>query len=201
MYDHSPDGVLFTSPDGPVLAANPAACQILGRTEAEICALGRQRLTDGSDDRWNQMLAERARSGSASGTARMIRDVTERLALERELVEMSARLRELMLTDGLTGLRNRRGFLVVGRQLLEVADRQGALVHLLYIDVDNLKQLNDTRGHTAGDLALRTVAQALASVLRRADTAARIGGAEYDARGVRIRQLRRRGRVGGGRRR
>ena len=42
MYENSPDGVLFTVPDGRVLAANPAACQILKRTEAEICSLGRQ---------------------------------------------------------------------------------------------------------------------------------------------------------------
>jgi two-component system, sporulation sensor kinase E len=52
MYENSPDGVLFTSPDGRVLAANASACQILGRTEAEICAVGRQGMADHSDERW-----------------------------------------------------------------------------------------------------------------------------------------------------
>src|SRR4051812_14913291 len=50
LYDHSPDGVLFTVPDGRVLAANNAACQILGRTEAEICSVGRQGMADHTDE-------------------------------------------------------------------------------------------------------------------------------------------------------
>ena len=66
MYHHSPDGVLFTVPDGTVLAANPAACQILGRTEAEICSLGRQGLADHADERWAPLLEERERTGASS---------------------------------------------------------------------------------------------------------------------------------------
>ena len=210
MYDNSPDGVLFTVPDGRVLAANPAACQILGRTEAEICSLGRQGLADHTDERWGPMLAERERTGRGHGVARMIRgdgahievemssilfseangkkrtctimrDVTERARMERELLEMSARLRELTLTDELTGLRNRRGFVAVGAQLLELADRQGSTAALVYLDVDNLKALNDLDGHGTGDAALRAVAGALSEVLRRADTVARIGGDEFVA--------------------
>lgn len=123
LYDFGPDGVLFTSPDGRVLAANPAACEILRRTEEEICALGRQGLADPSDDRWDRLLAERARAGQAHGVARMIRgdgsaveiemsarlfneasgaprsctvirDVTERVQMERELERSRARLAE-----------------------------------------------------------------------------------------------------------
>lgn len=123
LYDFSPDGVLFTSPDGRVLAANPAACAILGRTEQEICTLGRQGLADPSDDRWRLLLAERERAGHAHGIARMIRgdgaaveiemnarlftdsrgaqractvlrDVTQRVRMERELEESRARLAE-----------------------------------------------------------------------------------------------------------
>ena len=87
LYENSPDGVLFTVPDGSVLAANPAACQILGRTEAEICALGRQGLADRTDERWAPLLAERARTGSTRGVARMIGG--DGVAIE---VEMSARI-------------------------------------------------------------------------------------------------------------
>jgi PAS domain S-box-containing protein len=123
MYEQSPDGVLFTAPDGRVLAANPAACEILGRTESDICSLGRQGLADHSDDRWGVLLAERARAGHARGVARMIRgdgahievemsarifteaggqqrtctvirDVTERVRMESELVESRASLAE-----------------------------------------------------------------------------------------------------------
>lgn len=87
MYHHSPDGVLFTVPDGTVLAANPAACQILGRTEAEICSLGRQGLADHADERWAPLLEERERTGGTRGVARMVRGDGE--AIE---VEMSARI-------------------------------------------------------------------------------------------------------------
>lgn len=208
MYENSPDGVLFTAPDGRVLAANPAACEILGRTEAEICQLGRQGMADLTDERWGAMLEERARTGRVQGSARMIRgdgvvievemsaqvfteahgakrtctivrDVTERVAMERQLVALNERLLELTLTDELTGLRNRRGFVVVGAQLLEVAERDSSTADLLFIDIDNLKDLNDSEGHAAGDAALRAVGRTLSEVVRRADVAARIGGDEF----------------------
>jgi two-component system, sensor histidine kinase PdtaS len=73
LYEHSPDGVLFTVPDGRVLAANPAACRMLRRTEAEICSLGRQGLADPTDERWVPLLEERDRTGSGRGVARMLR--------------------------------------------------------------------------------------------------------------------------------
>ena len=87
LYENSPDGVLFTVPDGTVLAANPAACQILGRTEAEICALGRQGMADQADKRWTTILEQRERTGTARGVARMIRG--DGVAIE---VEMSAKI-------------------------------------------------------------------------------------------------------------
>ena len=73
MYENSPDGVSFTVPDGDVLAANPAACQILRRSEAEICSLGRQGLVDPTDERWAPLVDERERTGRVRGVARMIR--------------------------------------------------------------------------------------------------------------------------------
>lgn len=123
LYENSPDGVLFTIPDGRVLAANPAACEILGRSEQEICALGRQGLADPTDERWGAILAEREQTGRGHGVARMlrgdgtaievemsarifserggarrtctiIRDVTERVAMERAISDSHARLAE-----------------------------------------------------------------------------------------------------------
>lgn len=123
MYENSPDGVLFTVPDGRVLAANPAACQILRMSEAEICALGRQGLADSTDERWAQMVEERERTGRVRGVARMIRgdgatidvevsarifheasgerractiirDVTDRVVMERALRQSRERLTE-----------------------------------------------------------------------------------------------------------
>ncbi len=210
MYDNSPEGVLFTAPDGRVLAANSAACRILGRTEAEICALGRQGMSDHSDERWASLLAERQRTGRVEGVARMIRgdgvvievemsakvfnqsdgeqrtcttirDVTERLRMERELVEMSAQLRELTMTDELTELRNRRGFVNVASQMLDMAERRNTTADVLFLDIDNFKKLNDDYGHDAGDAGIRAVARALSQALRREDVVARIGGDEFVA--------------------
>jgi diguanylate cyclase (GGDEF)-like protein/PAS domain S-box-containing protein len=210
LYEHSPDGVLFTVPNGRVMAANPAACELLKMAEADICGLGRQGLADPADERWGALLAERARLGSVHGVARMlrgdgvaievemsaqifagaggeertctiIRDVTERVSLERKLVELTAKLRELALNDELTGLRNRRGFVVVGSYVLELANRQQVEAQVLFLDVDNMKALNDMLGHNAGDCALKAVAQALAQALRRADVVSRIGGDEFVA--------------------
>lgn len=123
LYEHSPYGVLFTAPDGRVLAANPAACVILGLDEAEIRRRGRQELIDPTDERWLVMLDNRAAAGRAHGVGRMvrgdgtridveissqvfgdgrgasrtctvIRDVTARLRIERELMESRERLAE-----------------------------------------------------------------------------------------------------------
>ena len=73
IFEYSLDGVLFTAPDGRVLAANPAACQLLGRSEEEICALGRYGLADHDDPRWVTAVAERARTGRTRVQARMLR--------------------------------------------------------------------------------------------------------------------------------
>ena len=66
LFETSVDGVLITRPDGTVIRANPAACRMLGRTEEEICRLGRDALVVG-DERLHRFLAERARSGVAHG--------------------------------------------------------------------------------------------------------------------------------------
>lgn len=207
LYLQCPDGVFFTIPDGQVIAANPAACDMLRLTEEEICRRGRQGLADPSDHRWGRLVSERDRTGTVHGVARMlrgdgvaievdisaqvfregetlrtctvIRDVTERVAIERDMAEMAARLREMALFDELTGLRNRRGFADVAGQVLEVADRQGLACHVLFLDVDNMKELNDTLGHSAGDAGLRAVATTLKHVLRRSDVAARLSGDEF----------------------
>jgi diguanylate cyclase (GGDEF)-like protein len=89
------------------------------------------------------------------------------------------RLRTSATTDPLTGLANRRK--CEERVLLELkrVDRYGYALSLLLIDVDRLKQINDERGHEEGDLALRSVAGALAVSCRGTDLAARWGGDEF----------------------
>ncbi|HEX7242361.1 MAG TPA: diguanylate cyclase [Longimicrobiaceae bacterium] len=100
------------------------------------------------------------------------RDVTARRGAEEET-------RRLSLTDELTGLYNRRGFLALAQQQLRLAQRTGRDVALLFADVDGLKPLNDCFGHTAGDRALVETAGILRQIFRDSDVIARVGGDEF----------------------
>lgn len=128
----------------------------------------------------------RDRSGQIVGLFGISRDVTDKKLAEMQLAEQAAqladqaqRLAELSLLDELTGLNNRRGLQTVGEQALYDARRAGAPVALLFIDIDGLKQINDTFGHAAGDDALRAMADVIRSSTRESDIAARIGGDEF----------------------
>lgn len=87
--------------------------------------------------------------------------------------------RDLANHDPLTGLPNLR--LVTDRlqRALARANREGERVGVLYLDLDGFKSLNDTLGHAAGDLALKTSARRLEDCVRESDTVARIGGDEF----------------------
>jgi diguanylate cyclase (GGDEF)-like protein/PAS domain S-box-containing protein len=97
----------------------------------------------------------------------------ERRRAERNLEQTVARLTELAASDSLTGLRNRREF----DRLLATVPRQRFAVFA--IDVDNLKQINDSHGHEEGDRMLRSVGRALAACVRGWDVVARTGGDEF----------------------
>jgi len=92
---------------------------------------------------------------------------------------MEEKLHSLSLTDELTGLYNRRGFFTLAEQVLKLSNRQKKGIFLLYADVDNLKEINDTFGHKEGDLALIEIADILKKSYRDSDVAARIGGDEF----------------------
>ncbi|WP_419805775.1 diguanylate cyclase domain-containing protein [Terriglobus sp.] len=90
-----------------------------------------------------------------------------------------ARLRALIATDALTGLYNRRAFLLLAEKQLESMRRRRSALLLFYLDLDNFKQINDTHGHRAGDAALKDVAGLLRQVFRESDTVCRMGGDEF----------------------
>ena len=155
IFRHSLDGVLLTTPQGQILAANPAACEILQRSEAEICRVGRAGLVVESDPRVAQLIELRAVRGRARGemplrradgdafvadvsstlfttaeggarTVLIFRDVSEQVALREQLERQRAELEDLVDHDPLTGLLSRRGFAAAAEGLLAFADREGA---------------------------------------------------------------------------
>lgn len=81
--------------------------------------------------------------------------------------------------DVLTGLQNRRAFFEAGAFEVERAKRYAHPLAIVFLDLDDFKQLNDGRGHDAGDAALRATARALARTMRASDRVARIGGDEF----------------------
>jgi diguanylate cyclase (GGDEF)-like protein/PAS domain S-box-containing protein len=125
----------------------------------------------------------RSEAGELQGVFATARDVTESRALEDEL-------RVLSLRDDMTGLYNRRGFALLAEHRLKESRRSGSTLTIVYADLDHLKSINDTHGHSAGDLALGLCSRALEATFRESDVVARIGGdefvvvAEADTRGL-----------------
>jgi diguanylate cyclase (GGDEF)-like protein len=98
-------------------------------------------------------------------------------ALKQAFVDRE--LRSLALTDDLTGLYNRRGFLASATHHLRLAKRNNEALLLFFADVNNLKPINDSYGHREGDLALIRTADALEQTFRDSDILARLSGDEF----------------------
>jgi diguanylate cyclase (GGDEF)-like protein/PAS domain S-box-containing protein len=204
-FDNAPIGKALVAPDGRFLEVNPALCGIVGYTRDELLATTFQDITHPDDldvdlECVRQVMAGELRTYSmekryfhADGhvvwinlsvslvrdeTASplyfisQIEDITERKAMEDELARLAT-------MDELTGLLNRRGFLAVAEPLARMAERNQQGMALLYIDLDNLKRINDEHGHMAGDQALIALADLLRGTFRDSDVLARWGGDEF----------------------
>ena len=112
-------------------------------------------------------------------TARIRGDQRRLRAANRRLAELLGDAERLARTDALTGLANARAFTERLRQEVARAQREGTPLCLGYVDVDNLKAVNDAHGHAAGDELLREVARAIGQSVRASDVAARLGGDEF----------------------
>jgi diguanylate cyclase (GGDEF)-like protein/PAS domain S-box-containing protein len=193
-----------SNPDMPLIYVNPAFEQLTGYVLKEIrgrnCrflqagetgqhGLGslRQALRERRDVRtvlknfkkdgtpfWNELHLSpiRDRAGDITLYVGIQNDVTERIELE-------ARLAHNAQHDMLTGLANRGLLMDRLAQALSRAKRGGRLIAVLFLDLDNLKALNDANGHDAGDLFLKVVGLRLASAIRKYETASRLGGDEF----------------------
>src|SRR6266478_8984335 len=92
---------------------------------------------------------------------------------------LQAELGNLALTDELTGLCNRRGFMAIAERQLKISRRTGRGMLLFFLDLDGMKKINDCFGHGAGDQALQRAAKALKITFRDSDVIARLGGDEF----------------------
>ncbi|HLA04608.1 MAG TPA: sensor domain-containing diguanylate cyclase [Syntrophales bacterium] len=101
-----------------------------------------------------------------------ILDISHRKFMERELKALS-------ITDALTGLYNRRGFIALSEQQFKQTERKKDGLTLVFADLDHLKEINDSLGHTVGDEALVEVAEVFKEVFRKMDIIGRVGGDEF----------------------
>lgn len=105
------------------------------------------------------------------------------LSIAKKTVEVEHRLKEqaeeLAHTDYLTGLYNRRYFVELAERELDRASRYKRALTMIMLDIDNFKVVNDTRGHSAGDVVLQEVARLIRDTVRSVDIVGRIGGEEF----------------------
>ncbi len=161
LNTHENQGRIFVqaaraaAPDTPIV--------ILSENEDEILAL--EALRQGVQDFLSKERLDRA------GLLRSLRFSIERHRLQRNLQNLS-------LLDDLTGLYNRRGFMALAEQHLRMIQRKGAAL-LVYLDLDDLKLINDSFGHLEGNRALVVTANILRACFRQSDILARLGGDEF----------------------
>ena len=187
------DRIRYASPSaGPVLGRDPVGSPMSDvihpvdrRRLAEVLAAVRAGESAqgldfrGPDRRRTEVLLElhcrdmRA-DPTVAGLVFTLRDVTERRRLERELTHQA-------FHDSLTGLANRVLYADRLTHALARGARDGSVVGVLFIDLDDFKIVNDTLGHAVGDQLLIAVADRISGALRADDTAARLGGDEFAA--------------------
>lgn len=120
----------------------------------------------------NQLLIQQQQQRLIEQNKCLEQEIEERLKAEAEV-------RQLSLTDDLTGLYNRRGFFLLAEQQLKIVQRTETSCYLLFTDLDGLKQINDSLGHEMGDRLIVDAAQLLSQTFRDADIIARLGGDEF----------------------
>ncbi len=208
IFENSLDAIMVTKPDGQIAKANPAACEMLGRTEEELRRVGRKGVIDLEDPRLKDALERRKKEGKVRAelnfirkdgtkfpadltsslfktkegeewTVIIMRDMTKIKEAERVLRNEKALSEKLASYDCLTGVLNRRGFMKRLEEELGKADREKQELGLIMTDVDLLKKVNDRFGHLAGDRVLRKFADVLQENLRLYDVIGRLGGDEF----------------------
>jgi diguanylate cyclase (GGDEF)-like protein/PAS domain S-box-containing protein len=201
LLDHTNDSVIVYRFDGTVVYANDIACTYRGLRREDIVGTDIRRLVLPRDRDAFAIHLETVERGScvtfetetvdrggvvrpleahvcpvSLGGERLVVDVARDITERREA---ESAIRRLAYMDHLTGLPNRVLLYDRANQALARVCRSGEHQALLFLDLDNLKRVNDTSGHAAGDELLRQVGERLASTFRGEDTVARIGGDEF----------------------
>lgn len=157
---------------GDVLPLAPMHALLIGRATSAEVAL--------RDRTWHvRATLLHADEHSGRNLVLVLRDITERLAAENELLRVKLEMERLAHTDPLTGLANRRFFMQRLHEEIERTRRHGHPLSVMLLDLDLFKQVNDTHGHDTGDRVLVGIAATIQRLKRSSDVAARFGGEEF----------------------
>ncbi len=110
---------------------------------------------------------------------KLFNSVAEHLAIAMENARLFEKTKQMAITDGLTGLYNKRFFLEIIHSEVERAKRCEHDLSFIIMDIDNFKHYNDTNGHPAGDTLLKALSELIKGVIRKVDIPCRYGGEEF----------------------
>lgn len=204
-FESAPIGMMLVDPDGRITQVNRTLCELLDRDAGELIDAAAESLLAAADrDAFRAHLRNlvAGESDEDSGEARYLTGCGTEITTNRHMVvqrhpdgtplhliiqiaditemkQSQERMERLAFYDTLTDLANRRLFSDRLEQAVRQAIRHGRPAALLYLDLDNFKRVNDTLGHEAGDVLLKTVAERLRTCVRDEDTVARPGGDEF----------------------
>lgn len=206
VVEQSPVSVIITDANGSITYVNPKFTELTGYAPDEVVGRNPRLLKTGLtppetyEDLWSSLLAGREWRGefinrkkdgsryhemaSISPVANALGEITHFVAILEDITarkHAEEKLRELSLSDELTGLANRRGFMLLAEQQIKLALRNGSGLVLVFADLDRLKWINDTLGHAEGDRAIQDTALVMRKSFRASDIIARLGGDEFVA--------------------
>jgi len=203
-FDNAQEGIAITDAAGRIQTVNPAFTAITGYPREEIMGQSLARLAAGDQEPawfqpgwevmatrggwrgeirnrrpdgtiypvWLSLSAVRDAAGNLSQSVCVFTDISP-------IKHYQAQLEHLAHHDPLTGLANRTLLGIRLEHALRLAQRQGLLLGLFFIDLDHFKRINDSLGHSQGDALLKAVAERLQTTIRDVDTLARLGGDEF----------------------
>jgi diguanylate cyclase (GGDEF)-like protein/PAS domain S-box-containing protein len=200
----SQEGIMVTDNNGVILRVNQVFTNLTGYTSQELIGQNPRILKSGQQDsdfykamwkcinnkgKWEGEIWDRRKNGeifptwlSISAVKDLSGEVTSFVSTHTDISERKVseeKIRRLAFYDSLTGLPNRRLLMDRLGHAIDSNARSGKEAALLFIDLDNFKNLNDTLGHDIGDKLLQQVAKRLESSVRMGDTVARLGGDEF----------------------
>ncbi|MDF2181003.1 diguanylate cyclase [Neptuniibacter sp. CAU 1671] len=204
VFQYARQAIVITDDSGRVITVNPAFCELSGYASREVVWRSVQALFEEGDSFvssiedtledapfWEGRAELLDASGALINTQLKVVDTRAGYLTEHEVIrvyileniedqlERERALQRSAETDSLTGLFNRAGFNRVFSDCFQAAQRTGEELTLLFIDLDNFKQLNDNHGHAKGDELLLHIGKRLRHNLKQGDFLARIGGDEF----------------------